>query len=156
MPSRMKPNDKVCGFTMVELVTVMVIVGILVAFAAPRFFNRNVFESRGFYDQAVSTLRYAQKAAIAQNRFVCVAFTANSIKLTTNTTATCPGTGLASPTGDATYTVNAPTNGNVTLSGYSTPFYFDALGRPSASGVIAVSGFTAAPITIEAETGYVH
>ena len=36
------------GFTLTELITIIVILGIISAVAAPRFFDRNVFESRGF------------------------------------------------------------------------------------------------------------
>jgi MSHA pilin protein MshC len=144
------------------MVTVIVIVGILAVAAAPRFFTRNTFESRGFYDQTISTLRYAQKVAIAQHRFVCVAFVANSITLTydpippsaAHTVASCTGN-LTSLTGQNPYVVNAPTG--VTLSGYAN-FNFDALGKPSfvAKQTITVLGYNTAAITVETETGYVH
>lgn len=151
------------GFTVIELVAVMVIVGVLAAMGAQRFFARNAFESRGFYDQVISTLRYAQKTAIAQNRFVCVAFGASSITLTydpipyhvvTHSAAACPGINLADPTGKTPYILDAPSG--VTLSNYSD-FNFSAQGVPStAPQNISVSGYTAAPIRVELETGYVH
>lgn len=160
------------GFTLVELITIIIIIGIVAVAAAPRFFNRNVFDSRGFYDQVVSTLRYAQKTAIAQRRFVCVTFPANNqIYLSYGTTNSCSDGALASPSG----TPYPLTNSNATLSAYPVAgVSFDCLGRPrsvgggvactdtsAASGiltaqtVISVNGY-GTNITIEQETGYVH
>ncbi|HZW25811.1 MAG TPA: prepilin-type N-terminal cleavage/methylation domain-containing protein [Gallionella sp.] len=140
------------GFTLIELIMVMVIVGILSVFVAPRFFEANVFRSRGFADEVKASLRYAQKIAIAQRRFVCVAFTANRVTLTTGATAAC-GTALQSPTGEASYVIDAPAN--TAFAAVPADFNFNALGSPSAGQVINVAGATNA-ITIEAETGYVH
>lgn len=151
------------GFTMTELITVIVIVGIMGAMVVPRFFQRSTFDSRGFYEQAIATLRYAQKIAIAQHRFVCVAFPANNrIAVSydpvppgaSHTLAACPGLALTGPDGQAPFTLVAP--GGVSLSAYAD-FNFDALGRSSfaARQSIAVSGY-ASPILVEAETGYVH
>ncbi|MBI5658357.1 MAG: prepilin-type N-terminal cleavage/methylation domain-containing protein [Nitrosomonadales bacterium] len=152
-------SRRVRGFTMVELITIIVITGILAATVAPRFFNRNAFDSRGFYDQVISTLRYAQKAAIAQRRFVCVAFTANSITLTydpvapgaTHTAAACSAN-LTGPTGLSPHAVSS---NNASFAAIPAAFNFDAHGRASAAQSIAVSGY-AAPIAVESETGYVH
>ncbi len=141
------------GFTLVELITVMVIAGVLAVVAVPLFFD-NAFQSRGFYDQVISTLRYAQKAAIAQNRYVCVSFPANnSVTLTYGTTNACADGTLASPSG----TPYPLTNSNATFSSIPAGFSFDAQGRPSpnAKQTINIADVTNS-ITIEAETGYVH
>jgi MSHA pilin protein MshC len=130
------------GYSMVELVTTLVIVSILAAVAAPHFFDRNIFDSRGFYDQALSALRYAQKAAIAQHRSVCVTFGANSrITLTYNSTtpasSTCTGSPLSSPSGQASYFIDPPDGVTVSIVDVANNpvalpanFSFDALGRP--------------------------
>ena len=143
---------RTAGFTLVELVMTMIVVGILAAMAVPRFFDSNIFQSRGFADQVQAALRYAQKTAIAQRRFACVAFAPDSVALTVGATAAC-GTPLVSPAGGAAYVVTAPSG-----VGFDAPpgdFSFDALGRPSANQTITISGATN-PIVVEAETGYVH
>lgn len=160
---------KLRGFTMVELVAVIAIAGILVALVIPRFADHNAFESRGFYDQVMSTLRYAQKVAIAQNRFVCVAFSTNSVTLTydlvppsvTHATMTaCPGgdalVGLNVGGGQSSYTISS---NNASFSPTPSPaaFYFDALGKPSIATRLTINVATVAtPIHVETETGYVH
>ncbi len=149
------------GFTMVELIMTMVIIGIIAAVAAPRFFDNNVFQSRGFADQVQASLRYAQKAAIAQHRNVCVAMTSSGISLTIASVsgAAIPcGPNLAFPTGENSIT--APSG--ITLSP-ATSFIFDALGKPFdtlgnpsvVQKTITITGATN-NIVIEAETGYAH
>ena len=150
-------TSRLRGFTIVELVTIIMIVGILAAIAVPRFFDRNTFDSRGFYDQAIAALRYAQKVAVAEHRNVCVTFTPNSIVLTQVAGgAACPGTApgnnLLNPANGSPYSVSSS---NASLSGFSN-FSFNSLGQPSAPQTISVSGYTVAPIRVEAETGYVH
>ena len=156
------------GFTLVELITVMVIVGIVSAIALPRMFDRGLFDSRGYYDQVISSLRYAQKTAISQRRMVCVTFPpASGMVLTTTANFadvncdTFPrdlqNPSGTYPAGRTTYTVDAP-NG-VTLTG-AVAINFDALGRATFAGAsplsISVSGFAASNVCIAAETGYVY
>lgn len=139
------------GFTLIELVTVIVLVGILSVMAVPRFAERSVFEARGFQDETKALLRYAQKSAVAQRRYVCVAFTASGATLTLGATSAC-GTDLSGPTGSAPFTITA--RSGIGYSSVPANFYFEASGRPNAGQIITVTG--SGTVTIEAETGYVH
>lgn len=134
---------------------VMIITGVMAAVVAPRLMDNSDIQARGFADQVQASLRYAQKTAIAQRRFVCVAFTSDSITLTVNAAAVCPGGSLASPDGKPAYVVTAPSG--IAFSTTPTNFSFDALGRPSlnAQQTISIAG-AASAIIVEAETGYVH
>jgi MSHA pilin protein MshC len=147
------------GFTLIELIMVMVMLGVLAVFAAPRVFNRNDFEARGFHDQTLGVLRFAQKTAIAQRRAVCVTFTINSLTLTianAEAVATCTNA-LNGPTGLPTLTAPA----NVTYATTPVAFRFDGLGQPltgtntPAPRTINVVNATGT-ISVEAATGYVH
>lgn len=53
------------GYTIVELVLVIVILAIIGTIAGPRFFDNAAFEERAYYDEIVSALRYGQKVAVA-------------------------------------------------------------------------------------------
>lgn len=69
------------GFTLVELVAVMVVLGILAAMGTARFMARKSFDVDAFADGARSMLRFGQKVAIAQNRAVYVRLSSPTIAL---------------------------------------------------------------------------
>lgn len=149
------------GFTMVELIMVMVIIGVVAVAALPRFANQNAFDSRGFSDQTFSILRFAQKTAVAQRRNVCVAFTANSVTLTIDTLdpslgpSVCSGASvmpMTDPNGVAPYNVIAKSGTGFTAVPVNFQFY--ALGSASVTQTMQVQG-VAGGITVEG-TGYVH
>lgn len=147
------------GFTLIELIMVLVLLGILAAYAAPRIFNRAGFDARGMEDMTMAYLRYAQKTAIAQRRTVCLTFTSS-------------GMSLQLANSEANFACVTPLNGPdgkpaLTGTGYASQpaanFSFDGLGQPvNAAGAAlgAAQTFTVTggsrTITVEAATGYVH
>lgn len=141
------------GFTMVELILVIVIAGILAAVAVPRMLGRSGFDARGFADQLAATVRFAQKLAIAQHTPVFVRLTANAATLCYDAACVTPAPG---PGGEKPYTVTAP-NG-ITIASAVTALSFDAGGRPNISNQldIQVNGSGTHHVLVERETGYVH
>ncbi len=151
------------GFTLIELIMVIVLLGVLAVFAGPRLFDTSVFNSRGFNDETLAMLRYAQKTAIGQRRTVCVTFTASSASLRIASAAavgTCD-TNLIGPRGDTPGTITAKSG--VTYSPTPATVHFDGLGQSldntgavlSAARTITVTG-AGKTITIEPGTGTVH
>ena len=53
------------GFTLVELLACIVIIGVLVAVTGPRFVSYQPFQERGYVDELAASLRYAQRVAVA-------------------------------------------------------------------------------------------
>ena len=157
------------GFTMVELVVVMILVGILAVVAMPKMASINFYNTVGFADRVKGAVRYAQKQAIAKRRNVCVSVdaTGSSVSFTyasaAGSAAAC-NTSLTGPAGQNPYAVAAERTG-AAIAPVSLVFGFDALGRPfdtatfvplSAVQVITVTGDTAIAFSVEPETGYVH
>jgi MSHA pilin protein MshC len=142
------------GFTLVELITTLVIIALIAAVGGPLFFDVDVFRQRGFFEETISAVRYAQKHAVATGCSVRVQTTATGFTLyrpasVANCTAGPFNTPIDDPSGNAaTFTRTAPPG--VTLSVHD--FTFAADGSASASPTINVGGAT---IQVVAATGYV-
>ncbi|QOY96393.1 type II secretion system protein [Massilia sp. UMI-21] len=175
---RSRPARRARGFTMVELVIVMVLIGILGAIAAGRFFDRGGFDAAAFADQTRALLRYGQKLAIARNSPVYVLLGGQRVALcATQPHGGCPLLGrVVAPGGNvgdpasATrcgderwYCLGLPDGVQISLSVPMTEFGFDALGRPIAtSGSFGGLAMTVTgqgerhSVSVEPETGYVR
>jgi MSHA pilin protein MshC len=152
--SEMYPQRS-AGFTLVELVVTMVVVGVLAAVAVPMLSGTQVYDQLSFSDGTLTLLQYAQKSAIAKRRQVCATFSATKVTLMYSSafgSAACDAQ-LIGPGGETPYSLLA--NGTVTYSPQPADFNFNALGQASIPQTINFAP-VARPITVEADTGYVH
>lgn len=139
---------------MIELIVVIMIVGILGALAVPRMLNRSHYDAFAFNDAAQSVIRYAQKTAVAQRRFVYVVIAATGIQVCYVSVACTTPVPDPGKTGQG---LTAPVPSGTSISP-ATNFYFDGLGKPSFSSnlVVTMTSGVTRTFTVEAETGLVH
>ena len=156
---QLQHNSTQRGFTLVELVMVMVIIGTLSAIAITKF-NPGSFEITADSGELVSAIRYAQEKSMsntgATDYQIVIGAGGYTVQLQGGGSVPHPVTGAAS------YSSNWS---NVTLSPTGT-ITFDGYGEPSLSGSLAFSGnqevITVAvgsenrTIAVEQTTGFVR
>lgn len=144
---------KTSGFTIVELIVVILIVGILSISVAPRFFAVASYENRQAIDELLSALRYSQQMAMNRGGGIHLVLTANNF-----TVQLSNGINLRSPDGRIPYTKIFPDS----IIATANTIRYNALGQPvDAAGIPLPNNFTIdingdPAITIEANTGYAH
>ena len=145
------------GFTLIELIMVIVILGVLAVFAAPRIFDNSDFAGRGLHDETMALLRYGQKSAIAQRRTVCVAVNGTGITMTMFVANPAPATCTAATAAQAPpLTPPFAPKGGTGLAGPASPFQFTPLGSTDQAAAVIITVANSTPITVEPGTGYIH
>lgn len=122
---------KPSGFTLIELVLVIVLLGVLSVTVAPRFFTASGYDQIAARDQLIQLLRQAQLQTMnSSSSCAVVHFSNNQAWIPNDTTCAVAGTGelLAS---------------------------FDSWGRPAGSKSFTLSGESSIKVCIENE-GYIH
>jgi MSHA pilin protein MshC len=145
------------GFTLVELVITILLVGILAAVGGSRFMVIGDFNERFFLDETLGAIRYAQKLAVVTGCTTQVDFSASGFSVEQRAscasgsfTQSVPHPGNGSPT----YTGVAP-NG-ISVSSDVDPLAFDALGRALDGSTTSDASITVGSrsIAVAGETGF--
>jgi len=153
-------QNRQTGFTLVELVMVIVMLGILSVTALPKFFEKNTFSERAFFSDTLNALRYAQKLAVATGCSVQVSISSNSYTLTrqgTSTSTTCPSGStyaLAVPHPGTSASSYSGSESNITLTSSVSSLIFNPLGSVSSDATLTIAGSKI--IKVIAETGMVY
>ncbi len=158
-----RPRASAAGFTLIELITVIVIIGILSAIAAPRFFSTETFETAGFAAELRAGLRHAQSVAMASGCDTRAALDASGFVVQRwQGGSNCNDRSgnlvtLRRPDGSD---FDSPLPGNLFVT--AAAISFDTMGRPrSPTSGSLLSGVTtfrvgSETITVQPETGLVQ
>jgi MSHA pilin protein MshC len=146
------------GYTIIELILVIVILGTLGVVAGPRFFGKSVYDERAFMDELAVAMRYGQKVAVASGCPVRVTVTATSYRLAQqaasgghcNASDTTFSTDVLLPSGENANGV-APAD---VLIAPAIEFQFDAAGRTTLTGNLTLS-VGSRGLTVQADSGLV-
>lgn len=154
------------GYTMVELATVIAIIGFLSVIAAPRFFSTVSYQRQVYYDEILNSVRYARKLAVGSGSHIQISVTGNSITLQRRVEggSCAAATFVAIPDpalNSLGYSKVAPTNVTLTFSS-DWPIYFNGLGqalRASDCTVVNTDTITVVggnTVTLVGQTGFVQ
>lgn len=150
------------GFTLPELVIVLVLLGVLAATALPRLQGAVAMHETAWRDQVVAALRHARATAIGHRRLVCATVTSGAVQLgiaPLHGASTCTA-GLPGPDGSNDWARSAAAIAT-TVSPAGT-LYFQPSGRVTSDGAGLVASSRAIGIAGEAdvvvfgETGHVQ
>jgi MSHA pilin protein MshC len=147
------------GFTLIELVLVIVIAGILAHVAGSRFFSQSAFAQRGFTEELGAALRLAQKTAIASDCPTQVTVTASTYAVAQQAASA----GTCNPSDNAYslavvgmdgQTVSGTAPAGITVSPTGTFVFSGTFGMINYSATTLAIGSDT--ITIDPVTGYVQ
>jgi MSHA pilin protein MshC len=145
------------GFTLIELIMVIVVLGALSIFVAPSFSSKTSFDTLSFHQELKTAIRFAHKLSIATQCEVQVSLAANSYALfypdvTCNPPDAFGTNPVNHPVQPGAYAGNSPSG--VTITSFGN-FFFKASGAPSSSGTITINP-GGRQIVVNALTGFVQ
>lgn len=137
------------GFTMMELIIVILLTAIVGSIVASRFSRSSVFSQRTVFDQTQYLLKLGQKTAIAQRRTVYVSAGVQELRLCYTNTSPCPDSQSVSAQ-------NVPIAAKTQNIIVNIPAGLNFNSQGIASNNLITIAVGTKNILIEGTTGYVH
>ena len=154
------------GFTLIELIVVITLIGVLAAVVGPRFASTDVYEQRTFYDDVLQAIRFAEAKANGSGCLTQIAFNSGGFAVQIDSDCDSSNgmsaTAVTNPDGFSSgYTQRQAPPSGIAYSYTVNPLVFDARGRAlnSSLSVLATPAqitIGSRTITVEGSTGYVH
>ncbi|MGY0193735.1 pilus assembly FimT family protein [Leptothrix sp. BB-4] len=153
------------GYTLVELVAVLVMIGVMAVVALPRWQSGTQVQGQAWRDGVVATLRQAHAMAVGHRRVVCAAFDNASppvlrLRIASTFGASDCSADLPGPDGKP-LALTAPRGWSVTASPSRTLYFLPSGGVASSATASVTSSYTlaagdVATITVEGLHGRVQ
>jgi prepilin-type N-terminal cleavage/methylation domain-containing protein len=148
------------GFTLVELLIVVVIIGIAAMISVPMMSSGGNMQVRSAANMIVADLEYAKSIAITRQEDFSVSFDSNNDSYEVQDTN---GVVILHPVSKRPYRIDFLTDQRLSRVGIDVPSFtvtFDSLGSPSSGGVVNLSlkgsgGGMITQVMIEPVTGFV-
>ena len=140
------------GFTLLEMIVVILLMSILAITVLPKFFSSKGFEEHTYRMQIITALRGIHQQAMQQSSNSC-----HQVVVSSNRLAPPAGpTGCnCDPTLLSCFVVAVDSDHQVSFNSTSN-FSFDSFGRPSVGAVtVTITGEQSLGVIIESE-GYIH
>jgi MSHA pilin protein MshC len=158
----MRARSSEAGFTLPELIGVMILVAVLAAVALPKFDAAISLRGDAWRDEVVSALRHAHQTAVSHRRLVCAVVGATTVTLTiaANNPASACTASLPGPDGGSAYTT--ATGGTTASVSPAGTLYFQPSGRVTSDGAgntasdRSITIGTTTTVVVVGETGHVR
>ncbi len=162
MCARSSERGPARGFSMVELITVMVLVGVLAVVAMPRLDSANGLRSAAWRDQLQAAVLQARSLAAGHRRLVCMTVATGEVRLSLASAnpATSCNTPLPGPDGDLRWAVDA--QGLAISASPEATLHFQPDGRvtrpasPTTASDFSLGIAGEASLTVYGATGHVQ
>ncbi len=155
-------NSNSNGFTLIELIVVVILISIMAVTVLPKFFGSNGYEEYTYRDELITKLRAIQLRAMQQTN----GNTCQEIKVEASEIGLLATNGVVCDTGKAgdstTVTITNDHNVSFSISESLTSFSFSSLGKPvgctpvdNCEITITITGESTLEVDINKE-GYIY